>query len=104
MVACLSMQSTGGSSACYFPHDVPRAQWGGCCAAGWHISHNAIKFDMNTFAAAVTALENSLAAGRPLAAWQVRWCQSTARSEGACWCAKSRARICRCAVAVSSVT
>ncbi len=41
-------------------------------ASGWHVSHNAIKVDMNTFAEAIAALEKTVAASEPLAAWQVR--------------------------------
>ena len=41
-------------------------------AAGWHISHNAIKVDMNTLKEAIAALEKTVAAGEALAAWQVR--------------------------------
>ncbi len=39
------------------------------------MTHNSIKFDMNTFVKAVAALKETLAAGQPLAAWQV--CAST---------------------------
>jgi len=39
--------------------------------AGWAVSHNAIRHDMSTFAKAVTALEKTLEAEQPLAAWQV---------------------------------
>jgi hypothetical protein len=51
----------------------------------WESEHNALRMDMDDLAAAIGALDDQLAAGKALTAWQVRsWAGASVFHAGPC--------------------